>query len=135
MTDQPRPPADSANELPDHEFLSQLALDDPPAFEALRAELIERAIAEAPERMQARLRGLQFRIDAIRKLSRSPLGATVKINAMMWESFLEMDQQLQAFVRLTRSPEAGPALPAEVDEAPKKAQVIEFRARRPSLRR
>lgn len=135
MTDQPGTPADSVSGLPDHAFLSKLARDDPPAFEALRLQLIERGIAEAPEQLQARLRGLQFRIDAIRKLSRSPLGATVKLNAMMWESFFEMDRQLQAFVRLARSSEAGPALLAEADEAPKKAQVIEFRPRRPGLRR
>lgn len=136
MTDQPTPPADSANELPDHEFLSQLARDDPPAFEALRLDLIERGIAEAPERMQARLRGLQFRIDAIRQLARSPLGATVKLNAMMWESFMEMHQQLQEFVRLTGAPEAAcPTLSAEADRPPEEAQVIEFRPRRPGVRR
>ncbi|HSG21339.1 MAG TPA: DUF3135 domain-containing protein [Azonexus sp.] len=136
MTDHPTtPPGDSANELPDHEFLSQLARDDPAAFEALRLKLVENGITSAPERMQARLRGLQFRIDAIRRLSRSPLGATVKLNAMMWESFFEMHQQLQAFVRLTESPEACPTVSAEADSGCHDAQIIEFRPRQSAIRR
>jgi len=121
--------------LPDHEFLSQLARDDPQAFEALRLKLVESGIASAPERMQARLRGLQFRIDAVRRLSRSPLGATVKLNAMMWESFMEMHQQLQAFVRLTGSPEACPTVSAEADSACHDARIIEFRPRQSRVKR
>jgi hypothetical protein len=90
--------------LPSQEYLARLAIDDPQAFEELRSELIERCINRAPERMQARLRGIQFRVDCIRRLSRSPLGALIKIQAMMWESFLRMDQELQGFARRTDTP-------------------------------
>lgn len=124
-----------ASGLPDHDFLMRLARDDPAAFEALRLKLVETDITSAPERMQARLRGLQFRIDAIRRLSRSPLGATVKISEMMWRSFLEMDQHLQEFVRLTGDPEACPALSGEADRACHSARIIQFQPRRPRVTR
>ncbi len=81
--------------LPDHDALSLLAHNDPQSFESLRAELIERCIDDAPERIRLSLRRLQFRIDGIRRRSPSSLGAVVKINALMWESFLAMNDGLQ----------------------------------------
>jgi len=88
-----------AIELPSHEDLSQLARADPVAYEALRREVIESFIASAPERIKPRLTGLQFRVDSVRRLSRSPLGATVKVYALMWDSFLCLSHNWQDFVR------------------------------------
>lgn len=85
--------------LPSREVLAKLASDNPQAFEALRSELIENCISSAPEKIQPRLRGIQFRVDCIRRLSRTPLSALIKIQAMMWESFLRMDQELQQCAR------------------------------------
>lgn len=82
--------------LPDHDALCRLALSDPQSFESLRIELIERCIDDAPEPIRLSLRRLQFRIDGIRRRSRSSLGAVVKINALMWESFLAMNDGLQS---------------------------------------
>lgn len=90
--------------LPSHDALSRLARDDPQSFENLRLELIESCINGARETIQLRLRQLQFRIDGIRKRSRSPLGAAIKIQALMWDSFLRMDNELQAFGAQTRPP-------------------------------
>lgn len=87
----------TAMKLPSHDTLSKLACDDPRAFEALRDELVASCIESAPERLQQRLYGLQFRVDAIRRLSRSPLGALMKIHAMMWRSFLDLDHELKSF--------------------------------------
>ena len=86
-------------DVSDHELLERLARDDPPAFESLRNELIAELIDSAPEECQRRLRGLQFRLDCIRRLTHTPLAALIKMQALMWESFLEMEQELQRLVQ------------------------------------
>jgi hypothetical protein len=108
-------------ELPSHNFLAQLARDDPPAYEALRCELIEGLVDSAPEGIKPRLRGLQFRIDGIRRLSPSPFSAAGKIFSLMWESFLRLDEEL-SYVRGSRR---------EKKKVPgTDARIIEFRPRR-----
>lgn len=117
--------------LPSREVLAQLACENPQAFEALRSELIENCISTAPERIQRRLRGIQFRIDCIRRLSRTPLGALIKIQAMMWESFLRMDQELQKYAR---QPNDSQHLSKRMDLSYRPAQsalIIEFQPRLP----
>jgi hypothetical protein len=86
-------------DVSEYELLSRLARDDPSAFEALRSEMISDFIEHKPERYRRRLRGLQFRVDAIRRLTHNPLAALIKIQALMWDSFLKMDQELQKFVQ------------------------------------
>lgn len=119
--------------LPSHKVLSQLACDDPQAFETLRSELIENRISRAPTRIQPRLRGIQFRVDAIRQLSRSPLGALVKIQALMWDSFLRMDQELQNFARLSNDParHERERLSVKNYRPARSACIIELRSRLP----
>lgn len=85
-------------ELPSHEVLAQLARDDPQAYEALRSEMIEGFIDSAPERLRPRLSGIQFHVDGLRRLSRSSaLGSTLKIYALMWQSFEHLNQVWQDF--------------------------------------
>lgn len=81
-------------ELPSHQALSRLAREDHEAFERLRHELIEQLISHAPAQKQLMLRRLQFRVDGIRARSGSTLGATIKISALMWESFLLLNKNL-----------------------------------------
>lgn len=76
--------------LPDFETLARLAREDPQAFESLRRDMVDDFIDHAPSNRQARLRGLQFRVDAVRQLSKSDLGAAVKIYEMMWLSFRQL---------------------------------------------
>lgn len=118
----------SNDALPSQSELLQLAHDDPQAFESLRAELIDRAIQRAPERLQLRLRQLQFRMDGVRRLARTPLGALIRMQAMMWDSFLELNEALQRLETLTRATAAqhGSASALSSD-----AVVIDFRTRRP----
>jgi hypothetical protein len=120
-------PVDSSAEFPDHETLSRLAVESPSAFEDLRQQLIEGLINTAPGRMQARLRGVQFRVDSIRRLTHSSLGATVKIYALMWNSFLEMDQQLRDFVVLTRTNSYRPVSAIAESQPYHSAKIIQFR--------
>jgi hypothetical protein len=120
--------------LPSHDVLAQLARDDPPAFEALRSELMENCINGAPERIRHRLRQLQFRVDGIRRVSRSPLGATLRIHALMWESFLEMNEKLQGFARQTPRRPHLVAARADIRPCPaRNACIIEFRPRPPAV--
>ncbi len=72
----------------DFDEWSQLAAADPPAFEARRAELLEAWIRRSADHRQPRLRRLQWRIDQVRRLSKSPLGACIKINDLMLEALL-----------------------------------------------
>lgn len=126
--------------LPSHETLARLARENPQSFETLRLELIENCVSSAPEAVQLRLRQLQFRIDGIRRRSGSPLGATLKIHALMWESFLKMNEELKEFVAQTRGPgvvgRLRSALLSESQDAINirpghSAAVLELQTRRP----
>lgn len=118
--------------LPSHDELARLARDDPPAYEALRSELIESFIASAPERLKPRLMGIQFRIDHVRRLSRSPLGSTVRVYELMWKSFLTLNHNWQEFVQLEEAFLLGQDLTENDRCRPgRDAQILEFRAGNP----
>jgi hypothetical protein len=120
--------------LPSREVLSRLACDDPQAFEDLRNELVENRIRLAPEGVQLRLRQLQFRIDGIRRRSGSPLSALIKIQDLMWESFLRMDQELQRFARPNRNNAGSGGEGMTSNRRPaRSARIIEFRPRLPVI--
>lgn len=120
--------------LPSHEELSKLARDDPPAYEALRREIIEDFIDNAPDKLKPRLQGLQFRIDSLRRLSRSALGSTIRIYDLMWKSFVTMNYQWQEFLHLEepltgpRSTEGNRGLPE------RSARILQFRPLHPRHR-
>lgn len=103
---------------PDHEALAKLAHDDPVAFETLRREMIDEMIGRAPEPIQRRLNGLQFRIDQVRQLAHTPLGAAIRISELMWKNFLLLNSELSGIKN--RNP------PAETRH---NAQIINFRPR------
>lgn len=108
---------DLSRENPDHEALSELARNDPEAFEDLRQKLVGELIERAPEATKLRLQGLQFRIDYIHRRAGSSLGATVKVYRMMWQSFLRLHEELTSFRE-----------PVEVPR--RSAQVLDFRPRK-----
>ncbi len=118
--------------LPSQEILAKLASDNPQAFEALRNELIENCISSAPERIQPRLRGIQFRVDCIRRLSHTPLSALIKIQTMMWESFLRMDQELQNYAQPPNGAQRLSNKGMDLNYRPaQNALIIEFQPRLP----
>lgn len=120
--------------LPSHEELSKLARDDPPAYEALRREIIEDFIDNAPDKLKPRLQGLQFRVDCLRRLSRSALGSTIRIYDLMWKSFVTLNYHWQEFVTPENplpggcSPEGRRGLPEHG------ARIFQFRPVRPPHR-
>lgn len=77
-------------DLPDFETLRKMAEKDPQALEKLRTDHVNALIDSAPLQQQRRLRGLQFQIDAQRKIHHNPLSACVKISQMMHESFAQL---------------------------------------------
>lgn len=83
----------------DFERWRKLASQDPDGFELMRQDMIEAVIEAASERLQQRLRGLQWRIDQVRKRSPSPMAACISVSNMMWESFAGEDGLAQTLNR------------------------------------
>lgn len=65
-----------------------LANEDPEAFEGLRRELIDAAIARAPKERRQRLRCLQWRIEKERDKAKTPMAACISISGMMWDALV-----------------------------------------------
>ncbi|MGA7801464.1 MAG: DUF3135 domain-containing protein [Gammaproteobacteria bacterium] len=84
----------------DFEQWAALAASDPEAFEARRAQVIDAAIRRAPRPKQQRLRGLQWKLDQVRQLSRTPMAACLRMTNMMWDSVLSEGGLLEAFEQL-----------------------------------
>jgi hypothetical protein len=78
----------------DFEAWAALAREDPEQFERRRAEEIRKVIDARPD-LRHRLEGLQFRIDAERKLARTPLKACLRISTLMWNSFYDLKRELE----------------------------------------
>lgn len=111
--------------LPDFDTLATLAEQDPEGFEELRQQHIEALIASAPATTRQRLRGLQFQIDAQRRLHSNPLAACIKISQMMHDSFHQLRQLLGAFAA---NPTGTPGLTEDNTSASQRrsAQIVAF---------
>jgi hypothetical protein len=72
----------------DFDSWSELAQQDPEAFEKRRAEVIEQVIQSIPTHKQHRMRCLQWKIDQIRARAGNPLSACIKLSELMWDSLL-----------------------------------------------
>lgn len=62
----------------------ELHKNDPEKLEKLQKEIVEDYINSVPERNKNRLRGIQFKIDSIRKLSQNSTQSYLKIADMFW---------------------------------------------------
>ena len=69
------------------DYWRTLAEEHPEQFEELRKSLINQTIDTAPKRLQRRLEGLQFQIEARRQVSHSPLGLAVTLSQLMLDNF------------------------------------------------
>lgn len=70
----------------DFDEWAELARSDPQLFEKRRRQAVGQVIASAPRAQQPRLRGLQWRVDIIRKKYKDPRVSTHRIFSLMWES-------------------------------------------------
>lgn len=102
-------------DVPPFDELKDLHQRDPEGFESLRGKLIDDCIRHSSRRNQRRLRGLQFVIDARRRIAGSPMKALMNIQAMMHDSFIALQQTL---LNQPRTPEPS---------APTSARVLHFR--------
>lgn len=83
----------------DFNLLSALAKTNPEEFERVRAAEIEKAIQNASPHNQKRLRGIQFQVDAKRRIHQeSPVGACLEVSKMMQESFERLRQNLNLYL-------------------------------------
>ncbi len=85
---------DKALDLPDFDQLVKLAQEDPEALEALRKNLCEALIQQAPKSYHQRLRGLQFKIDMERRRAKTPMAACIKLSSLMQDSFYKLRMAL-----------------------------------------
>ena len=77
----------------------RLAREDPREFERRRQAAIRAVIEQAPPEHQARLLRLQSCIDLERRRAKTPLGATVRLQSMMWERFTALRAALRTLTR------------------------------------
>jgi hypothetical protein len=108
----------------DFEAWAKLARENPEEFERRREQEIRKVIDARPD-LRHRLEGLQFRIDAERKLARTPLKACLRISTLMWDSFYNLKDELGGLATAVHNCE--PVPPAS---ASRHAEVIPLR--RPS---
>ncbi|MEM7221303.1 MAG: DUF3135 domain-containing protein [Pseudomonadota bacterium] len=106
--------------LPEFDVLVEMARHEPHKLEELRSALIRGVIdgARTPKQ-QKRLKGLQFRIDAERERSSSPLGATIKLSEMMCESLAQLQASIVAPEQLTQPTDNPDEIPDNVIEFPR----------------
>lgn len=90
----------------DYDEWAKLFKENPEEFERRRKEEIDKVIsAVCPAELQHRLRQLQWKIDMERDAAANPMAALVKIQEMMWDSFLKMNGKLQEFAGKESPPE------------------------------
>jgi len=82
----------------------RLAREDPGEFERRRQAAIQSLIEQAPAELRERLLALQCRIDLERRRAKTPMEATVRLYAMMWERFDRLRETLMALTG--RAPDA-----------------------------
>ena len=87
------------NHLPDHETLSELAVNSPDKLECILRENIAELIDQTSGSHRRRLQGLQFQIDIQRKLAKNPVDSCIRISRMMHDSFIELNKALANFTK------------------------------------
>lgn len=85
----------------DFDTWARLAREDPEEFEQRRQAAIQTVIDARPD-LRPRLEGLQFRLDAERRLARTPLKSCLRMSQMMWDSFYSLKGQLDEFTASVR---------------------------------
>lgn len=83
--------------LPEFDVLVDMARNDPERLEALRQTMVQGVIdSSSNDDMRRRLAGVQFRVDAVRRRSATPLAACIRISEMMCQSLAELHRSMVA---------------------------------------
>jgi hypothetical protein len=72
----------------DFDAWSALARSDPQTFEDCRERIIDEAIRRAPAHRQERLRRMQWKLNQIRKTSRTPMIACLRMHRLLWQAVI-----------------------------------------------
>ena len=97
------------SQLPSFDHLKAMAESKPQDLEALLNAEVRKVIDSAEGKTKQRLRGLQFQIDAQRKLAKNPMDALLRIYSMMQDSVVELQRNLNVCQsHLTGVPEIQP---------------------------
>jgi len=82
----------------DFEKMMVLARDNPEEFERQRIMLLDGLIQSRPDIKWAN--AFQSHIDMERIKAKTPLACCLRLYSMMWESFLNLDEQMQRLLRI-----------------------------------
>lgn len=104
----------------DYQEWASLAKADPEAFESRRVQYIDQFLNTSGKHRQ-RLEGLQFRIDATRRLAHSSSMALLAISKLMIQSLSHLGDELTALELLARGEDAAVA---PMDEELPRCKVI-----------
>ena len=96
------------SKLPSFEDMVKMHKEDPEGLELLRKQAVKEIIDNAPENSKRRLEGLQFQIDCIRRTSKNPVDAMIKVSNMMKESFEDLRKNLNALTGKEPLPDLNP---------------------------
>lgn len=108
------------------DYWCELAKNDPEKFEKERSAAVEEVIAAAPKaKTRDRLRKLQWRVDAERKISKNPTQACLKIYNMMWDKVYGDDGLLYSLNTLLEY-NTGKAADHQKIELKKSADILAF---------
>jgi hypothetical protein len=72
----------------DFDQWSKIAQTEPEKFEAMRQQMIDNLIAQAPDHLKPRMAGLQWQVDQIRNQAGHPMAACLQISQKMWAHVL-----------------------------------------------
>lgn len=75
----------------DFDQWSKIAQTEPEKFEAMRQQMIDDLIAQAPDHLKPRMAGLQWQVDQIRNQADHPMAACLQISQKMWAHVLSED--------------------------------------------
>ncbi len=87
----------------DFDYWMELAKTNPDEFEKQRQYQISALLEQAPEQSQARLKGLQWRIDQEIKMAKNPMDSCLKIHDMMIDSVFGSNGLVEA---ITNNPDS-----------------------------
>ncbi len=111
------------------DYWCELAKNNPAKFDKERSAAIEEVIATAPKaETRDRLRKLQWRVDAERKISNNPMQACLKIYNMMWGKVYG-DEGLLCSLNTLLEYNTGKAADYEKIAIKKSADILVFPAR------
>jgi len=82
----------------DFDKWAQLYKSDPKAFEQEREKLLNDVIDSSNHKQRRRLLGIKFKLNSQRSYSRSDTYFLITSSELMWDSFRELNTELQPFL-------------------------------------